>query len=71
MTATAEKRTRDKIISTLQLCPPVVIQMTPDRANIFYGVLKSTSIEKVANTLVSGLKKHRMDYPKTIVFCRT
>jgi ATP-dependent DNA helicase RecQ len=71
MTATAEVKMRETILKTLGMMSAHVIQRSADRSNIFYGVMKATSLDKVADTLVNGLKKHGTNYPKTIVFCRT
>jgi superfamily II DNA helicase RecQ len=71
MTATANEKTKAVITNTLQLSPPTVIELSADRENIFYGIVKGTTIEKLASVLAMGLKKYRLDYPKTIVFCRT
>lgn len=71
MTATAEERTRETILLTLNMQRPVVIKRSADRANIFYGIGKATSLKKLSGILVAGLKRYRNSYPKTIVFCRT
>ena len=62
---------RETILKTLGMMSAHVIQRSADRSNIFYGVMKATSLDKVADTLVNGLRKHGTNYPKTIVFCRT
>ena len=70
MTATAEERTKNKIIELLHLKPPICIEASPDRVNIFYGILKSATVRQVGLQLAKGLEEHGDKYPKTLVFCR-
>ena len=70
MTATASVHTRDVILQRLHMSDPVFVDETPDKSNIFYGVLPQTSVEKLASLLAKGIQHKGIRYPKTIVFCR-
>jgi superfamily II DNA helicase RecQ len=70
MTATLETRMRDAVKRTLGMRNVHVIIRSANRINIFYGVGKATTLEKLADWLVRGLQNYRVHYPKTIVFCR-
>jgi ATP-dependent DNA helicase RecQ len=69
MTATADRKTKVDIIEKLHMKDPVYIEKSPNRTNIFYGVLKGGT-EKVTTVLAAGLRKLKEGYPKTIIFCR-
>ena len=53
------------------MCDPVVIGMSPNRPNIYLTIDPSTKFEDFTRNLSDSLKKERLDYSKTIVFCRS
>lgn len=70
MTATASAQTKDTIVRCLHMTNATIVQESPDKPNIFYGILKAMSIHDLAATLAQGVQKMGMAYPKTLVFCR-
>ena len=64
MTRTAENKTKQDIMQKLRMNSPITIELSPDRPNIFYGVLKSGSGSTMSATLANNVRHLRERYPK-------
>ena len=71
LTATATCDTFDVIVKQLSLKDPVVVAISPNRANIKLSVKPSQPLEEFAAVISEGLKLQKKNYPKTIVFCNS
>ena len=70
MTATASADTKQAILRCLQIKNPVEVDESPDKSNIFFGVLPHMGIQDLAKVLAKGVRRLGSSYPKTLVFCR-
>lgn len=70
LTATATCATFEAIKQRLSLQEPVIVGLSPNRANIFLAVSPYMSLESIVSKISGDLKKDRLNYPKTIIFCR-
>ena len=73
LTATATKATQQKIEETLGLIKPVVIDVNPDRRNIYFssscrGNQGDSRLHKILAPLLEDLRSKRQDFPLTIVY---
>ena len=71
LTATATRATFEVVKERLSLIDPVVVGVSPNRPNIFLSVVPAIKLESLAENICSALKKERIHYPKTVVFCRS
>ena len=71
LTATATRATFEVVKERLSLIDPVVVGVSPNRPNIFLSVVPAIKLESLAENICSTLKKERIHYPKTVVFCRS
>jgi superfamily II DNA helicase RecQ len=70
MTATANKKTRVAVTKKLMMDNPFVVDISPEKPNIYMAVVRATTIDKIAELLSVGLHNQGKDYPKTLIFCR-
>lgn len=70
MTATATKSLRLKVSEVIGLVNPLVIAVSPCKANIVYAVSGFTSISATFAPILEELKKRRTTLPRMIVYCR-
>ena len=70
MTATPSAQMKDIILKSLHMQKADVVEETPDKSNIFYGILKSMDIGELAKQLAMGIIRLGLTYSKTFVFCR-
>ena len=70
LTATATVKSRNKIISILGMCDPVVISESPDKSNLIYRVQDRTAVDMVFTPPVEKLRKERTRMPRIIIFCK-
>jgi len=71
LTATATRATFEIVKERLSLHNPVVIGVSPDRPDIFLSLAPSMELDMLVDTLCNGLKEERINFPKTLVFCRS
>lgn len=70
-TATASRSVRKDIIEKLEMTNCVHVSASPDRPNIFYGVVARTDIENDFHELISSLQQHLINTPRVIVYCQS
>ena len=72
MTATASAQTKNVIMYSLHMHQSLtaIVDTSPDKDNIFYGVLDRTTTEELALALAAEIMKFGLNYTKTLVFCR-
>ena len=66
LTATATIKSRNKIITILGMCKPVVISESPDKSNLIYRVQERTTVDQIFTPLVEKLRKERTMMPRII-----
>jgi len=71
LTATATRATFEIIKERLSLHNLVVIGVSPDRPDIFLSLAPLMELDMLVDTLCNGLKEERINFPKTLVFCRS
>ena len=71
LTATATKSVQSSVACTLGMENPVVIALSPCKANIVYNVGRYTTVEDTFKPLLHRLKKDRVKFPRTIVYCQS
>ena len=70
LTATATVTTRKKIQCILGMKDPVIIAVSPDKANMSYWVKERGTIEETFAPLAAMLRNERTKMPRVIIFCR-
>ena len=68
LTATATCDTFNVIVKQLSLKDPVLVAVSPNRANIKLSVNPSQPLEEFASEISEELKIQKKNYPKTIIF---
>lgn len=73
LTATASKKTRQKVAKTLILRKPHYIVRSPNRDNIKLVVrkVKGGTLETSFSWLVEELKEKGVDTPRTLIYCKS
>lgn len=71
LTATVTHATFKIIKQRLSLIDPVVVAVSPNRPNIFLSVVPAMKLESLVENICNALKRERVNYPKTVVFCRS
>ena len=72
LTATATTTTREKIVKHLQLHSYLTVQLSPDRPNVKYSVVKAKrDLFESFNWLIEQLSCLRVQTPKVVIFCRS
>ncbi|XP_065901618.1 ATP-dependent DNA helicase Q1-like [Dysidea avara] len=71
LTATATLDTLKVVKERLSLHDPAVIGLSPNVPNILYSTAKLPKLEDFCRRLSTVLMRHRVSYPKTIIFCRS
>ncbi len=72
LTATATKDTCSVILKHLKMTQPQVIQLSPNRPNIRYSVVKaSRDYDTAFRWLVDDLREQKRNLPRVLVFCRS
>ena len=69
LTATATTETLKIVTDRLSLRNPVVVGITPNQGNLKFFVEPLPNATTLCETLSDGLKRLRLDFPKTLVFC--
>ena len=72
MTATASVCTKDTVMQCLRMSTitTAMIDESPDKPNIFYGVMDNMAADVLTHHIAEGIKTMGSRYPKTLVFCR-
>ena len=71
VTATATLETFEAVKYRLSLQEPVIVGISPNRPNIFLEVFPPMLLKPFVEIVTSDMKRERINYPKTIIFCRT
>ena len=71
LTATVTVESFSTIAERLSLKSPALVGIRPNQPNIKYFVESLPSLEILCDTLSSGLQNLRLNFPKTLVFCRS
>ena len=48
-----------------------IVALSPHRPNIYLSVKPKINLEKLSSDVVEELKRERMNFPKTVIFCRS
>lgn len=70
LTATATTETRNKIVTILGMCKPVVISESPDKSNLIYRVQERSTIDQIFTPLVIKIRRERTRMSRIIIFCQ-
>lgn len=70
LTATATRLSRGKILQSLRMVTPIIVNVSPHKKNIVYTVLPKPELKDFISCIVEGLKTLRVNMPRTIIFCR-
>ena len=70
MGLTATKSSREKIIHSLRMTNPVVVNMFPHKKNVIFTVHSKPELGELVCSIVDILKSFRVNMPRTIIFCR-
>ena len=71
LTATATHSLRLDLARFIGLKNPIMIVQPPCKSNLMYCVTKFLSIETNFTPLLEKLRKERVMFPRTIIYCRT
>ena len=71
LTATATLSLRLDLASIIGLKHPTMIVQSPCKPNVLYSFSDFVSIETNFSPILQNLRKERVNYPRTIVYCRT
>ncbi len=70
LTATATEKTMEVVTQRLALRDLAIVALPPNRPNIMYRVQPLQSLEEITSAFSDNLRRQRIDYPKTVVFCQ-
>ena len=70
LTATITKAGRVEVSKTLGLCNEAVVAMSPSKSNIKFLKMPFLSIEKSFSELTEDLRRERVRFPRTIIYCQ-
>ena len=71
LTATCTSETLKVIEERLSLEQPDVIASSPQRSNIFFCKKPPIIIDDLSSQLADEFKERRINFPKTVIFCRS
>ena len=71
LTATANVKTRDAVMKSLDMSNVYVLSQDPNKLNIFYDVKKEEEIDDIVQLVVQELVGKGVFADRTIIFCRT
>lgn len=71
VTATATFATFEAVKYRLSLQEPVIVGISPNRSNIFLQVSPNKLLKPFVERITDDMRKERINYPKTLIFCRT
>ena len=70
LTATASDTLISQIIKDTGMINPVIIQVSPDKRNLLFGVQHITSMYETFLPLIVSLKEQRIYFKRTMIFCQ-
>ena len=70
LTATATKSSREKIMRSLHMINPVVVNLSPHKKNVVYTVHPKPQLEEFVASIAGVLKSCRVNIPRAIIFCQ-
>ena len=71
LTATVTKTVRDDVISKLEMCGCQLVSLSPNRDNIYYDVVRRSTIESDLEEIVESLRVQLSKADRVIVYCRS
>ena len=71
VTATANKKSRKDIMKSLSMAGASVVAVTPNKPNVKYYVAHKPELEIAFAPMVAGIGQRSVQFPRTIVFCKT
>ena len=71
LTAAVTQDTLEVVTQCLAMRNVAVVGLPPSRANIVFKMQPFQKLDKFTTSLCTDLMRLRLDYPKTVVFCRT
>ena len=70
LTATASDETIREIIRDVGMHNPALVQVSPDKRNLLFGVRTVNQLEKAFLPIINLLKTERLNFGRTIIFCQ-
>ena len=70
LTATTTYSLRLELAAIIGMKKPAVIVLFPNKPNLTYSVSQYISIEETFASILDQLKKERVQFPRTIIYCR-
>ena len=70
LTATATNKLRKEVCTILGMPDPCVIELSPDKTNVFLACYKFTSIVETFGPIADKLKAERVNMGRIIIFCK-
>ena len=71
LTATVTNTMRKEVISCLDMDGCSLVSATPNRPNIFYAVLRHTTVEDNFCDIVNDIRMNSINAGRAIVYCRS
>ncbi len=71
LTATATKSVRCSVTCTLGMDKPVIVALSPCKANLVYNVGKYTTVVETFKPLLTRIRNDREKSPRTIIYCQS
>ena len=70
LTATATRSLRLELTDTIGMKNPMTVVLPPCKCNLKYAVSRYDSVEDTFTSLLEKLRKERITFPRTIIYCR-
>jgi ATP-dependent DNA helicase RecQ len=70
LTATASDTLMAHIINDIGMISPEIVQVSPEKKNLCYGVQEIVSASDTFEGLAKQLKSERMNFKRTLIFCQ-
>lgn len=71
LTATANLKTREMVVKSLDMKGCFVLSQNPNKTNIYYEVVKKTDMDTVIRPIVEHVSIRKKEADRHIIFCRT
>ena len=71
MTATANLKTREMVVKSLDMKGCFVLSQNPNKTNMLYKVVKKTDMDTVIQPIVEHVSIRKKEADRHIIFCRT
>lgn len=69
LTATATTAVRQEVEQVLGMREPIVIAVSPAKANIYYSIKKCETMSEAFTPMLAQLKALRCHFPRTLIYC--